>query len=308
MAPNDEIRIPARTPSALKKAIIATRRTNHYVVELHYLAVQSRQRELMATARRLGEAYGADWPGLTRFEDSIYSQNGEDGVLFEIFHRMGISRGVFVEIGAWAGQANCLALAHYAAWSGAFIDGDADQARKMSAVFGNNSRVGVLHSFVTPSNVNDLVQEYSADHGLDLISIDVDGAEYWIWQALEVRPKVVVVEYNATLPIDSTLVQPPSAGAWDFSDYGGASLGALMGLATAKGYSLVHCESAGVNAFFVRNDYSSLFDDASELIPRGPNYYHEAKLNPPHRGKGSYVNVGRLGDDAGGPRWSPTSK
>jgi hypothetical protein len=93
-----------------------------------------------------------------------------------------------------------------------------------------------------------------------VLSIDVDGNDYWIWEAIEsYRPRIVVIEYNAQLDPARRLVQrlDPSPGAYDGSDDFGASLGALRELGERKGYRLAHTELTGTNAFFVRADLTA---------------------------------------------------
>ena len=103
----------------------------------------------------------------------------------------------------------------------------------------------------------------------DLVSIDVDGNDYWIWRALTgYRPRLVIVEYNGAIDPRERRVMPYTPGfRWDgTSDYG-ASLGALEELAAEKGYRLVHTELAGVNAFFVREDLVGGLP-AGDAVPR----------------------------------------
>jgi hypothetical protein len=119
-----------------------------------------------------------------------------------------------------------------------------------------------------------------------VLVIDVDGQDYWIWEALEgYSPRVVVVEYNSGLAAPESRVEPRTSPAWDRSDHFGASLGALRALGEAKGYRLVHCELAGVNAFFVRDELARAFVEPP--LPRGPNYGLRGHRHPP--GSGSYV-------------------
>jgi len=108
----------------------------------------------------------------------------------------------------------------------------------------------------------------------DLCSIDVDGADYWIWRALtRYRPRVVVIEVNAALPADERWAQPEDAPPWDETDAFGASLGALRALGADKGYRLVHWDMSGVNACFVRDDLAAAVPDAFPDAPvlRAPN-------------------------------------
>lgn len=109
---------------------------------------------------------------------------------------------------------------------------------------------------MTPETIEALLGEAGVPPEPDVLSIDIDSSDYWVWDAIAAyKPRLVIVEYNGALPLERALTQPLDAAAdWDGSDYFGASLGAYERLAERKGYALVHTESAGVNAFFVRRD------------------------------------------------------
>jgi hypothetical protein len=119
---------------------------------------------------------------------------------------------------------------------------------------------------------------------LDVLSIDVDGNDYWIWRALMAySPRIVVIEYNAHWPADVRWVQPyDPERTWQGTDNFGASLGALRSLGTEKGYRLVHTELTGTNAFFVRSDLAAVMP-APEVVPvRAPNYFLSGGGHPAH--------------------------
>lgn len=228
--------------------------------------------------RLLGEL-AARYPGhpddLTRFELKVFSQNGEDGVIAECLRRLGVSAGHFVEIGASSGvEGNCVFLADVMAWPGVFIEADAARYGALERKYRHNDRVATLHARVSPSNVDGLLGRGGAPPEPDVLSIDVDGNDYWIWQALGAyRPRLVVIEYNGSLDPRGLLVQPlDERGGWDGTEFYGASLGALCSLARAKGYRLVHTELAGVNAFFIRADLAAPFGPP-EAVPLRPSSF-----------------------------------
>src|SRR5262249_44437283 len=117
----------------------------------------------------------------------------------------------------------------------------------------------------------------------DVLSIDVDGLDCWIWAALEgYRPRLVVIEYNSALDPEARLTVPlDESFAWDGTDYFGASLGALRHVGRTQGYRLVHTDVAGVNAFFVRDDLAQPFVPEGRVIVRGPNYFNTGRGHPP---------------------------
>ena len=149
-------------------------------------------------------------------------------------------------------------LADVLGWPGLFIEADEQQFSELSDKYAANAAVQTLRANVTPQNIERLFGRAGVPSEPDLLSIDVDGQDYWVWEALEAyRPRIVVIEYNAVLPPGRQLVQPRGyAEGWDGTDYFGASLDALCALAERKGYALAHTDLAAANAFFVRSDLS----------------------------------------------------
>ncbi len=201
----------------------------------------------------------ADRKRLLRFGWKAYSQNEEDGILREIFRRIGEGKRAFIEIGAGEGLENNTAALLLAGWRGLWLEAHTpsmDAIRRMFADQVNAQQLLLANHFVSRSNVNEILRVSLPEAEPDLLSIDVDGNDYWLWGAIErMRPRVVVIEYNATWhPPLSIAVRYEEAFQWDGSNYFGASLKALERLGRRKGYSLVGCCFAGVNAFFVRDD------------------------------------------------------
>ena len=178
---------------------------------------------------------------LNYFERKVFSQNGEDGLLQYIFIKIKTTNKYFIEIGAGDGGEN---NSHYLlklGWRGLQIDG--------------KKSIGIKNHFVTAQNVEKFFKENNVPNNFDLLSIDIDGMDYWVWKAItNYHPRVVVIEYNASVsPINSTVVPYNPHFVWDDTDYFGASLGALNKLALSKGYQLVATNSNGINAIFVNN-------------------------------------------------------
>ena len=172
-----------------------------------------------------------------------YSQNGEDGIIEAIFAKVGTTNRFFVEFGVEDGmQCNARYLMKHRGWKGLLMDG---QDQKPGSP--------VRQEFITAENVEELFRKYGVPASFDLLSIDVDGNDYWIWKAIaHFHPRVVIVEYNACVPALPAKTIPYLADfAWDKTDYYGASLGALDKLGKEKGYTLIATDPHGVNAFFV---------------------------------------------------------
>lgn len=210
---------------------------------------------------------------LTRFELQVFSQNGEDGVIAEILQRIGTGSRYFVEFGVGGGvEANCLLLADVFGWHGLFIEGEPRLATQLIRKYAANARVTTRYATVSPENIEALFAEATVPPEPDVLSIDIDGADYYIWQAIEqYRPRLVVIEYNSSIDLTRQLVQPSDAEAWDETAYYGASLAALEALGERKGYRLVHTELTGNNAFFVREDLATSFEALSDVRRRASN-------------------------------------
>jgi FkbM family methyltransferase len=227
---------------------------------------------------------GPDTGDLTRFEFKLFSQNGEDGVLAEIFRRIGTGGRFFVEIGADLWESNALALADVLGWSGVFIEANPEKAEAFRYKYAGVTGITAVEGIVTPDSINTLLASANVPVDVDLLSIDIDGNDFWVWAALErCQPRVVVIEYNAHLKSEAQLVQPYSnEGVYEYTNYFGASIGALLALGERIGYRLVHTESHGVNAFFVRTDLLPYFSDLRlDAVPlRKPNYDGRGQSHP----------------------------
>jgi len=189
-----------------------------------------------------------------------YSQNDEDGIVLEIFRRIGILNRTFVEIGAGNGTENNSLFWLKQGWRGAWIEGNAENSDLVRRIFAQAIGNGVLHfqqAFVSADNVNALIAATPfAGSEIDLLSIDIDGNDYYVFEQLgALNARVVVIEYNAKYPPPIRWRIPYAADhVWDGSDWFGASLQTLSDLFAGQGYTLVSCNITGSNAFFVRQD------------------------------------------------------
>lgn len=205
---------------------------------------------------------------LNRYERRIYSQNGEDGILQAIFKVIGTTNKFSVEFGVGDGhQCNTALLQRRRGWSGLMMDcTDKPPIAKLK----------IQNEFITAENIESLFQKYKVPKKFDLLSIDIDGNDFWIWKAIKnYKPRVVVIEYNANFPPTEALTIPYDPKfRWQGSSHYGATLGALKKLGEEKGYTLVACDDSGTNSFFVE-DYLVLGHFAPksiEQIYRTPKY------------------------------------
>lgn len=221
-------------------------------------------------------------------EKKIYSQNGEDGIIEFIFAKIGTTNKFSVEFGVGNGfECNSIYLLEKKDWKGLMMDYGADQNIQWKGVIKKawyNRKLGLIDNIqkdlaflkkiisrtkrsrcfnidiklekVTAENIQNLFQKYNVPKNFDLLSIDIDYNDYWVWKAIaDYSPRVVVIEYNSSiLPTESKVVPYDPEAKWDGTNYFGASLLALKNLGLTKGYTLVGCDNNGVNAFFCKSE------------------------------------------------------
>ena len=158
-------------------------------------------------------------------------------------------------------------------WSGVYFEPAPQAFARLAERLANRADIRTFREFVTPETAQTLFAQAGVPPEPDLLSIDIDGQDYWVWEALDAySPRVVVIEYNAALPAELRVVERKGISRTGPAPrpYFGTSLGAMRALGDRKGYTLVHAELAGVNLFFVRNDLAQSF---APTLARGPNYF-----------------------------------
>ena len=196
---------------------------------------------------------------LVPFGSKTYSQSDEDGIIREIFNRIGVTNKTFVEFGIGNGlENNSLALL-FDGWKGLWIDASTDSVTKIRNNFHqiiNNGQLKIVESFITKDNINDLISTNIQDPEIDLLSVDIDGNDYHVVNAITcTRPRVIVIEYNAKFaPPTLYCMDYNATHFWEKDDCFGASLKFFEVNLEKKGYYLVGCNLSGANAFFVRKD------------------------------------------------------
>ncbi len=206
--------------------------------------------------------------GLPRFQDvefRAFSQNGEDGILLYIFSLIGMGERRCIEVCAGDGiQCNTANLIINHGWQGLLFDGDpqlVERGRSFYATLGDTFCLPptFVNSWISRENLNQLIAERGFAGPIDLLSLDIDGVDYWVWEALDVvQPRVVVAEIQCIWG-DQRAVTVPYAADFraqsvdGFGIYSGASLPAFVKLARRKGYRLVGVQRLGFNAFFVQD-------------------------------------------------------
>lgn len=190
----------------------------------------------------------------------VYSQNDEDGIIREIFNRIGIVSRTFVEFGVGDGLENNTAYLLMQGWKGYWIEGSPTCVSSIKKIYKraiDRSQLIVENAFITKNNINTLINNSLRGGAIvDLLSIDIDGNDYYVWENIKcIKPRVVIVEYNGKFPPPCRFVMEyDEAHCWDGSDKMGMSLQAAADLGESLGYQLVGTNLNGVNAFFVRKD------------------------------------------------------
>ncbi|MCO6161768.1 hypothetical protein [Flavobacterium sp. NRK F7] len=213
-----------------------------------------------------------DIASLDEVEFQVFSQRGEDGIIQYIINKIEIPNPIFIEFGVETYvESNTRFLLMNNNWSGLVIDGS-----KKNINFIKNDfiywkyNVTAVESFITKDNINSLISNYTKIEDIGLLSVDIDGNDYWVWQAIDtIKPRIVICEYNSAFGANKKVTVPYKENfvrnKEHFSElYFGASLAAFCDLADQKGYDFIGTSSAGVNAYFVRKELSSPFAKLKE--------------------------------------------
>jgi hypothetical protein len=217
--------------------------------------------------------FRGEYPRLTETGFRVFSQFDEDGKLLFIFAALGIPVGTFIDIGSGDGvNSNCANLALNFGWTGVFIDGNGENIRRGESFYASHPDSWAyppkfVHAMVRRENINEILRKADAPPEPELMSIDIDGNDYWIWDAIEcVTPKVVIIEThiefglrNIVVPYDPEYVYPGK-----HPEYHGASLTAMAKLANRRGYRLVGANNYGFNTIYVRR---GLGEDVLPEVP-----------------------------------------
>ena len=199
---------------------------------------------------------------IQEYEFKVYSQWGEDGILQFLIKNVDIRRKIFVEFGVENYvEANTRFLLVNNNWSGLVIDSDKENIQyiKNDSIYWKYNLKATCE-FIQRENINKILVDNGVTGDIGLLSIDIDGNDYWIWDAIDaVTPAVVLIEYNhrfgqekaVTIPYDRHFAR---GKAHHSNIYYGASLAALCLLGNRKGYAFVGCNKDGNNSFFVRKD------------------------------------------------------
>lgn len=234
-------------------------------------------------------------------EFKVFSQFGDDGIIQWLISNLNISEKIFVEFGVENYiESNTRFLLKNNNWSGLVMDGDSANIDfiKQDGIYWRHN-LKAKQAFITAENINDLLSEEfggtkEKPKKIGLLSIDIDGNDYWVWKAIDcVDPDIIVCEYNGRWGKERAVTIPYNPGfirgeAHYSMIYWGASLAALVHLANIRGYCLVAGNKAGNNAYFVKKD---LLNAQVKEIPVDDAYYqYQFRESRNESGELSFLN------------------
>ena len=199
---------------------------------------------------------------MSEVEFQVFSQFGDDGIIQYLIDKLPIKNKTFIEFGVENYQeANTRFLLINNAWSGFIIDGDPDNIKQIK-----NSRlysfydIRAIDSFITKQNINQLISGVGFQKEVGILSVDIDGNDFWVWKAIDViSPEIVICEYNSLFGFEDPITIPYQddfiRGKKSPFNFYGTSLKAAVTLAKEKGYFFIGCNSAGNNAYFIHEKH-----------------------------------------------------
>jgi hypothetical protein len=193
---------------------------------------------------------------LAKLENSVFSQFGEDGVTVALFDQLGHGSKYYVEFGTEDGSECCTrVLMEKHGWKGLLMDGGNE-----------NPSINLCKEFIDAGNIETLFNKYSVPKDFDFLVIDIDGNDFYVWDAVKhYSPRVVCIEFNSSFGLEDKVIKYNDKHCWDFTNYFSASITSYTKLARLKGYSLVHCTYEGLNLYYVRDD---LVGKLGSLVPK----------------------------------------
>ncbi len=222
------------------------------------------ERSLLLQGRNAAARLPAEIEDLSETEFRVFSQWGEDGIIEWLLQHVATPNNRFIEFGVENfGEANCRFLLQHRNWRGLVLDGSEEHMASLrkEQLFWRHD-LATRTAFITRENIDDLITAEGFAGPLGILSIDLDGNDYWVWEAIDcVQPAIVICEYNPIMG-DMLPISIPYDPAFQRFDvhcsglYFGCSIAALRHLAERKGYTFVGTNSNGINAFFVQNKFA----------------------------------------------------
>lgn len=283
-----------RHPIKSSKAKLGSLRGRLDSIELHLRRLQNRVEYVQEALGRVEARQLADRASsqLSDNEFRVFSQWGEDGIIQFLLRHIDIENKTFVEFGVEDYvEANTRFLLTNNNWTGLVIDSNGEGIERLrGSLLCWGYGLKAAQSYITAENINEILKSNGFTGEIGLLSIDIDGNDYWVWRAIDViNPVIVIVEYNHRFGSDAAVTIPYDKdfqrGSGHPLIYFGASLRALCEVGASKGYAFVGCNSNGVNAFFVRRD--KLPAQIKELSPA--EGYVGGKFNEAQDEQGRFI-------------------
>ncbi|AWK90192.1 hypothetical protein DEW08_29710 (plasmid) [Azospirillum thermophilum] len=258
-----------------------------YGAMLHHHVLDAMERSLLLSGRMASRSLPRFQRirNLAEVEFKVFSQWGEDGIIDWLAAHVPVPNTRFVEFGVENfREANCRFLLMNRNWRGLVMDGSEDHMRAL-----RSERLYWMHdltavpAFITAENINDLLDGNGFGGPLGILSVDIDGNDYWVWKAVTaVDPAIVICEYNPILGDTRPVVVPYDPSFTRFAAhhsglYFGASIAALRHLAEQRGYEFLGTNSNGINAFFVRHDLAHSVLPYLEEIKAFPSRHRDSR-------------------------------
>ncbi|MFZ5523982.1 MAG: hypothetical protein ACOY9D_07885 [Pseudomonadota bacterium] len=224
---------------------------------------------------------------LSRYSKDITSQNGEDGIVEHIIGVISPENHYCVEFGAWDGKhfSNCYNLIKNKSWQGVMIEANAEKYKELVRTYSDNANVKCVNKFVQfegHDTLDNILDEANAPKDIGVLSIDIDGNDYHVWESLQkFTPELVIIEFNPTIPNDVIFVQKKSPGVNQ-----GCSLLSLIFLGKKLGYELACCTKW--NAFFVKKEKFDSLGVSDNFIFRMYQPIQDGRI---FQGYDSYIHV-----------------
>lgn len=224
------------------------------------------------------------------FGFKVFSQSNEDGLIQYLISHIEIPNKTFIEFGVDDYlESNTRFLLLHNNWSGLVMDGSEEKMKELrESVLGWKYDLQAINVFITKDNINELISSRGFDQEVGILSVDIDGNDYWVWEAINcIRPYIVICEFNPIFGSEANVSIPYKADFYRLREhfsglYWGASLGAYVQLGKKKGYKLVCINQLGHNAFFVREDIDCSLPEAPINLA-----YREAKYRESRDEKGN---------------------
>jgi len=249
-----------RIVGLIASAVVARNQTSQQADEVNRLLLLS-GRQACRQIRNLQNI-----EHLEEVEFRVFSQWGEDGIIEWILQNLPVAQKIFIEFGVENfREANTRFLIENRNWKGLVMDGNNENMRELrSSSLHYRHDLTAVAEFITRENINQLIRKYGFSGDIGILSIDIDGNDFWVMEAIDcVNPSIIICEYNPILGDKFPVTVPYDPSFTRFKAhhsglYFGASIAAIRALAERKGYEFLGTNSNGINAFFVRRDLFSL--------------------------------------------------